>query len=129
MAMMRMLQRLGVAAAGASAGLFTFHGVARPGDLEFFTGQALYAECSAKPADADYAPRQARCAGYVMGVSDAEQALQGAGAPQRVCLPATASAVAMALVVARYLDDHPQKRPTAAQDLVIEALAAEYPCR
>ena len=128
MATMRVSRRLALAAAGVSAGLLTAYGVARPGDLEFLTGQTLYADCSAKPGDADYATRSARCVGYVMGVSDAEQALQGAGATQRVCLPPTASAGAMAQVVARYLADHADKRPTAAQDLVIEALGAEYPC-
>jgi hypothetical protein len=64
-----------------------------------------------------------------MGVSDAQQALQGAGATQRVCLPASASAARMADAVSRYLSDHAEKRPMAAQDLVIEALSAEYPCR
>ena len=58
---------------------------ARAGDLEFLTGEALYAQCSAKPAAADYLPRQARCAGYVLGVSDALQAARRAqGAAQRV---------------------------------------------
>ena len=48
-------------------------------DLEFFTGESLSAQCSAKPGDADFAVRQARCVGYIVGVSDAEQAVQGQG--------------------------------------------------
>jgi hypothetical protein len=31
--------------------------------------------------------------------------------------------------VGGYLQAHPEKRPLAAQDLVIEALSAAYPCR
>ncbi|MGH6956672.1 MAG: Rap1a/Tai family immunity protein [Caulobacteraceae bacterium] len=99
------------------------------GDLEFFTGQMLYQRCSSKPADSDYAERQARCFGYVIGVSDAEQAAQGAGGRERVCLPSTAAAPQLQGTVERYLEEHPDKRPLAAQDLVIEALAAQYPCR
>ncbi|HUO11762.1 MAG TPA: Rap1a/Tai family immunity protein [Caulobacteraceae bacterium] len=98
-------------------------------DLEFFTGQALYAQCSAKPADADFAARQARCFGYVLGVSDAQQAAQGAGGADRVCLPATAGSAQLVSAVASFLDARPDKRPLAAQDLVLEALAAQYPCK
>ena len=98
-------------------------------DLEFLTGQMLYAQCSAKPGEADYAARSQQCAGYVLGVSDAEQAAQGAGAAQRVCLPATATAPSLTSTVAAFLEAHPDKRPLAAQDLVIEALSTAYPCR
>ena len=110
-----------------------FAGVAAAGplgaaDLEFFTGQDLYAACSARPTDADLSTREAWCGGYVIGVSDAQQAAQGAGAPSRVCLPASANAAAMAQVVRAYLEAHQEKRPLAAKDLVIQALAAAYPC-
>lgn len=120
----------GIAVAAAAAGLALAGGTpVRAADLEFFTGQALYAQCSAKPADPDYRAREARCMGYVMGVSDAQQAAQGAGAAARVCLPATASAPQIAASVSAYLEAHPDKRPLAAQDLVKEALGAQYPCR
>ena len=97
-------------------------------DLEFYTGDALYTQCSAKPADTDYAARQARCGGYVLGVSDAQQALQGAGAKGRVCLPAGATSPQLVDAVARFLDAHVDKRPLAAQDLVLDALSAQFPC-
>ena len=99
------------------------------GDLEFYTGDALYAQCSARFGEADYAARSQRCAGYVLGVSDAQQARQGAGGPGRVCLPATATTNQLVATVSAYLAAHPEKRPLAAQDLVIEALGAAYPCR
>ena len=99
------------------------------GDLEFYTGEALFTQCSARPGDADYAAHSLRCAGYVLGVSDAQQARQGAGQPGRVCLPATATANQVVEKVGVYLVAHPEKRPLAAQDLVIEALGAAYPCR
>jgi hypothetical protein len=98
-------------------------------DLEFFTGESLSAQCSAKPGDADFAVRQARCVGYVVGVSDAEQAGQGQGAAGRVCYTAGVTADKMVAAVASFLTAHPEKRPLAAQDLVIEALAAQYPCK
>jgi Rap1a immunity proteins len=98
-------------------------------DLEFYTGEALAAQCQARPGDADYQAHALRCAGYVLGVSDAQQARQGAGQPGRVCLPGTANANDVVTKVGAYLVAHPEKRPLAAQDLVIEALAAAYPCR
>ena len=98
-------------------------------DLEFYTGETLYVQCQARPGDADYQTHALRCAGYVLGVSDAQQARQGAGQPGRVCLPATATANDIVSKVGAYLIAHPEKRPLAAQDLVVEALAAAYPCR
>jgi hypothetical protein len=98
-------------------------------DLEFYTGESLYAQCAARPNDADYQAHALRCAGYVLGVSDAQQARQGAGQPGRVCLPGTATANDVVSKVSAYLIAHSEKRPLAAQDLVIEALAAAYPCR
>ncbi|HEX3407047.1 MAG TPA: Rap1a/Tai family immunity protein [Caulobacteraceae bacterium] len=123
---------VGVAAiVGAMGGAI---GVAAPAanaasDLEFYTGESLYAQCQPRPGEADYQTHALRCAGYVLGVSDAQQARQGAGQPGRVCLPGTATATDVVSKVSAYLIAHPEKRPLAAQDLVIEALAAAYPCR
>ena len=87
---------LAVASLGAPAAIAA-------SDLEFYTGEALYAQCSARPGDADYAAHSLRCAGYVLGVSDAQQARQGAGQPGRVCLPGTATANQMVEKVSAYL--------------------------
>jgi len=117
------------AAALAALGLVAPAAGAAAGDLEFYTGETLFAQCSARPGEADYAAHALRCAGYVLGVSDAQQAAQGAGGRGRVCLPASASATQVVATVSGYLVAHPEKRPLAAQDLVIEALSAAYPCR
>jgi hypothetical protein len=98
-------------------------------DLEFFTGDSLNVQCSAKPGDADFATKQGRCLGYVVGVSDAQQAGQGLGATPRVCFPASVTATQMVAAVTAFLAAHPEKRPLAAQDLVVEALSAQYPCQ
>jgi len=98
-------------------------------DLEFFTGDSLNAQCAAKSGDADLATKQGRCVGYVVGVSDAQQAGQGLGAAQRVCFPASVTATQMVAAVTAFLGAHPEKRPLAAQDLVVEALSAQYPCK
>ncbi|HEY2706509.1 MAG TPA: Rap1a/Tai family immunity protein [Caulobacteraceae bacterium] len=113
----------------ASGGLIAAAAPVSASDLEFFTGQSLYAQCSAKTGDPDVAQRQARCLGYVVGVSDAQQAAQGMGAAGRVCFPGTVNATQMVGAVAAFLEAHPEKRPLAAQDLVVEALAAQYPCK
>jgi hypothetical protein len=122
------MTRLLAALAGASL-LMASAGAAPAADLEFFTGDSLAAQCSAKPADADYATRQGRCVGYVVGVSDAEQAGQGAGGAQRVCFPADVTADKMVAAFNAFIAAHPDKRPLAAQDLVVEALAAQFACK
>ncbi|HZZ88575.1 MAG TPA: Rap1a/Tai family immunity protein [Caulobacteraceae bacterium] len=122
------MTRLLAALAGASL-LLTGPLGARAADLEFFTGESLSAQCSAKPADADYATRQGRCVGYVVGVSDAGQAAQGAGGPQKVCFPADVTAEKMVAAFNAFMAAHPEKRPLAAQDLVGEALAAQFACK
>ena len=99
------------------------------GDVEFYIGEDLYAQCSAPPAAADVAVRQARCAAYVMGVSDSLQARQGAGGDSIVCLPGGTTAPQTVDAVRRFLETHPEKRQIAAEDLVREALSAAYPCR
>jgi hypothetical protein len=113
----------------AALGLALAAGSSAAADLEFFTGESLSAQCAAKPGDVDYAAKQGRCVGYVVGVSDGQQAGQGQGAAQKVCFPAGVTATAMVEVVSGFLAAHPDKRPLAAQDLVIEALAAQYPCK
>jgi hypothetical protein len=117
------------AAALAIGGMALAASPAPAGDLEFFTGKVLYAHCSARPADAEYVSHALQCTSYVLGVSDAQQAAQGAGGAPRVCLPGTATAPALVAAVAGFLEAHPDKRPLAAQDLVIEALSAAYPCK
>jgi len=119
---------VGIAAVLAATGPLAPAAIAAS-DLEFYTGESLYAQCQARPGEADYQAHALRCAGYVLGVSDAQQARQGAGQPGRVCLPATATANDVVTKVGAYLTAHPEKRPLAAQDLVVEALAAAYPCR
>jgi len=118
------------AAAPAAIGLaLAAFAPAKAADLEFFTGDGLNAQCSAKPGDADFATKQGRCVGYVVGVSDAQQAAQGQGGAQRVCFPAGVTATQMVATVTAFLGAHPDKRLLAAQDLVVEALSAQYPCK
>lgn len=106
---------------------------AAPSDREFYTGEALYQRCSAGPADTDFATRKAACRGYVLGVSDALQAGQGAaplaGAARAaaICLP-DIDADQMVEAVSRYLADHPETRRYAAPDLIFMSLKAAYPC-
>lgn len=99
-------------------------------DHEFYTGEILNQRCSAVPADLDYAARRAACRGYVLGVSDALQAAQGAAkdAPAKICL-ADAEADRVLDHVTSYLSDHPENRRYAAADVVAAALKAAYPCR
>jgi hypothetical protein len=51
------------AAALAALGLVAPAAGAAAGDLEFYTGETLFAQCSARPGEADYAAHSLRCAG------------------------------------------------------------------
>jgi hypothetical protein len=117
------------AAALAMAGSLAAAAPAASADLEFFTGQMLYAQCATRAGEADYNVHAAQCVGYVLGVSDAQQAAQGAGQRLRVCLPGTVTAPQLVATVRDFLTTHPDKRPLAAQDLVLDALAVAFPCR
>jgi hypothetical protein len=117
-----------VAALGM-AGLLAGAAPTQAADLEFYTGQMLYTQCQARSGEADYNVHAAQCAGYVLGVSDAQQAAQGAGRPLRVCLPGTVTAPQLVATVRDYLTTHADKRPLAAQDLVLNALAVAFPCK
>jgi len=116
-----------VAAAGAMA---STGAQAAEQDREFFTGDTLYQRCAAAPADLDYAASHAACRAYVLGVSDAMQAAQGAGrgATPAICL-GDADADKVVEQVTAYLSGHPENRRFAAPDVVAAALRATYACR
>jgi hypothetical protein len=124
-----MIRHLAPALAGLMVALTGMAARGAGSDLEFYTGADLSAQCSAAASDADFQSRQARCQGYVLGVSDVLQAQQGAGSPARVCLQPSNDAPALTDAVRRFLSAHTEKHQLAAQDLVIEALAEAFPCK
>ena len=102
---------------------------AAPSDREFYSGATLYQRCaSAEPA------MHGACRAYVLGVSDALQAGQGAApvtGPSRaaaVCLAEDSSPDQLLQRVAAYLENHSEMRALAAADLVYLALKDAYPC-
>jgi len=120
--------RLILAGAAALGALLPAGAQAADPDREFFTGDILYQRCASAPADLDYAANHAACRAYVLGVSDALQAAQGAGrgAPPPICL-GEAAADKVVEQVTTYLSGHPENRRYAAPDLVAAALRAAYP--
>jgi hypothetical protein len=123
------LMRAPMAALATAASLVGARATAAEHDREFYTGEALYQRCAAAPADLDYAARRGACRGYVLGVSDAMQAAQGAQGPASptICLGA-AEADRLVEQVSTYLAGHPESRRFAASDLIGAALKSAYPC-
>ncbi|HZZ34085.1 MAG TPA: Rap1a/Tai family immunity protein [Caulobacteraceae bacterium] len=123
-----------ICAAALALALTASSAAAAEYDRQFYTGEALHQRCAAAPADADYAARRAACRGYILGVSDAIQAAQGAaqgsssGARPTVCL-GEVEADRLVEQVAGYLAAHPENRRYAASDVIAVALKATYPCR
>ena len=98
-------------------------------DLEYYAGSDLALECAAKPGDVDYAVRHGRCEGYVIGVSDAQQAAQGAAPTGRICLPPATTPQQLVTAVNSYLAAHPEKQGLSAHDLVLDSLQVQFPCK
>ena len=122
-----------IAGAGALLAIWCAPAQAARHDREFYNGDQLYRLCAAAREDSDYASRRAACRAYVLGVSDALQAAQGAMAPggpeaPSICL-GEAEAEPLVEAVTRYLTDHPELRRYTAPDLVSAALRDRYRCQ
>jgi Rap1a immunity proteins len=77
-----------------------------------------------KLSDEEYA-HSLVCLFYVSGVLDGFQIGDSA---TKVCVPSGASLGELALVVSKYLDQHPEKLHNQPQYLVIDALHTSFPC-
>lgn len=109
--------------------------------LVYMSGEALTKNCRAfmevRRTGAVQATQQSwdagECYGFVVGVIDHFGVMASIGAPQienigRFCLAEDVNANDAVEVVARYVDDHPEKRSLGAYFLTRQALAEKFPC-
>ncbi|MFM7273629.1 MAG: Rap1a/Tai family immunity protein [Gammaproteobacteria bacterium] len=96
-----------------------------PATAAFDTGNRLYEDCSAE----NYFNR-GYCGGYVVGIVDTIEALQGRGVlpANALCIPEGATKGQLVDVVLKYLGDNPDRRHLDAGALVPEALNRAFPC-
>jgi len=90
--------------------------------LPLVTARQLAAWC-----DADGAPEQSLCAGYVLGVSDvlaADLPVHG----RRACFPVGVRSGSLIQAVRAFLAEHPRRGFERATEITAEALAKAYPC-
>ncbi|WP_070154671.1 Rap1a/Tai family immunity protein [Sphingobium phenoxybenzoativorans] len=86
----------------------------------FATGQLLEEDCASTGSG---------CEKYVVGVTDAMNALATRGVIQRsVCMPLRAKPAQLKAVVTDYLADHPEARKDGGAVVVFKALAEAFPC-
>lgn len=78
-----------------------------------YTGDRLLRLCESKPR---------LCEGYILGIVDARYT-EGT-----FCLGGDAQKAEITRIVKRYLEEHSVYAHVDASDLVIEALAEEFPC-
>jgi hypothetical protein len=85
----------------------------------FQTGNSLRDECL--PSLGKPSPR---CIAYVVGAVDG----MWWGEPNLICLPQGVTQDQLAEVVAKYLEDHPERLHLGAPVLIADALQPAFPC-
>lgn len=87
-----------------------------PANAAFYTGNELHEKC------AETTPWF--CMGFIAGVID-----HSTGSLTRViCLPTGVTIGQVMDVVVNYLDDHPERRHRAAEEIVVDAGYQAFPC-
>ena len=106
------------------------------------TGELLLKECQVVTMHTDVTTKSAlefgyegHCLGYLSGARDvfeewdeSNTRLHGNN-PSPVCLPSNVTMHEIALVVVKYLNDHPNKLHNDISLLVMLALSDAYPCK
>jgi len=67
----------------------------------------------------------ANCYGYVTGVFDTLSEVNMLG---QICVPAGSNANSLSEVVAKFLDENPERRNQSGAELVMEAWLKSFPC-
>lgn len=133
--------RKGALFAAMLASLAIVSGVQSQGIGVYMSGELLTKHCRAylsmrQSSNPDFATSGGQaysagtCYAFVVGVQDALgfRGFEGDYMPP-FCIPEGANAHSMAEVVARYLNQHPEKRDKAGYFLTREALAEGFPCK
>ena len=72
----------------------------------------------------------AMCVGLVRGVMDASIGYELSVKPRLLCIPPNTVTTSQAVrIVAKHLNDHPEKLHLPDTPLIIEALKAAFPCK
>lgn len=98
------------------------------------TGVELLEECQAAERDTP-SVKAAHCLGYLNGMADGLDAWESynkyhnGNLPPAACIPRGATMRELAIVVVKYLNDHPNRLHESYRLLAILALADGYPCK
>jgi hypothetical protein len=87
----------------------------------FVDGNRLYELCRPNSRSSEF------CDDYVLSVADA--LMVGRVGRWTACISNGVTGSRVVDVAKRFLEAHPAKRPSAASELVAEALAEAFPCR
>jgi hypothetical protein len=112
------------------------------GALVYMTGETLTQDCRAflefrrsggNITTAQQAWNASQCYGFVVGILDHFGVMKALAAPPldnlgSFCIADSVNAHDVTEVVARYLDQHPEKRNVGGYFLTRQALAEKFPC-
>lgn len=91
-------------------------------DFESISGANLKKIC-ASFLDVPANTSEGMCVGYVVGIMSMMEYINV------LCLPEKSTHAQAALVVQKYLSEHPEKLHSNAEELVVDALHEAFPCK
>jgi hypothetical protein len=96
---------------------------------QWMDGENLARVCD--PAQEGHLFRPGVCSGYIMAAIDLDEDLTTRGVISKplFCMPEDVPITRVTAVVTGFLKAHPERQGDSAGMLVIDALAAEYPCK
>ncbi|WP_404479814.1 Rap1a/Tai family immunity protein [Novosphingobium sp. BL-52-GroH] len=93
----------------------------------FYTGEELYAVCTAQRESKAYVENTYECIAYITGTIDAFNTIRRTN-KLRSCIPADVTIAQLRSATVAYLRDNPQDRSASASELVFAATRRQWPC-
>lgn len=93
----------------------------------FYSGEDLYAVCTADKAGKDYFEKSYECVGYISGAVDAFNTTREAN-KLKSCIPGGVTISQLRATTVEYLGNNPIDRQNAASSQVFAAIRKAWPC-
>lgn len=93
----------------------------------FYTGDQVYALCTAERGSSGFVEKTYECIAYVTGAVDAFNTVREASKLKR-CIPPDVTIDRLRIVTVDYLRDHPETLNGSASNLVFAAINKTWPC-
>ncbi|NML10788.1 hypothetical protein HHL08_11645 [Sphingobium sp. AR-3-1] len=98
-----------------------------PAQAGFYSGEALYAVCTADKNGKDYFEKSYECVGYISGAVDAFNTTREAN-KLKSCIPGDVTINQLRTTTVDYLGKNPIDRQQSASSQVFAAIRKAWPC-